>query len=325
MSRHCIYCGERGSDVVSIPVIQEQAEYSITVRRTNGKFYSRVQELKFEIYENGAKSETIEATGNTTKIKVSKNADSLKVVGLREGFSSMQEEYELKAGEPAVRVEIKAEIITKNHTKVNGKDREIPPEKYIEVGDVMYDFLVRDSRGEAKWFSECIKGKELVLLDFWWTGCTICHYETSQFQRVYNDFLQPYKDKILVIMINVMADEDSKRIENYRQQKGYPDDFVMAMGNSEDGTVSVKKYFYDIRTPGNVWIDGEGVMFSRKRNEDYDRFKQFTLDFFDHLNVDELEESVQTVTVDNRKIVEDTFRDADSKSNERYFKKSETE
>lgn len=78
--------------------------------------------------------------------------------------------------------------------------REGTPTGQYREGDVMYDFTVpaeNSTAGEIK-LSELLKTKRMVLLNFWFEGCTYCEQEFPGLQQVYIK----YKDTAEVIGVN---------------------------------------------------------------------------------------------------------------------------
>ena len=71
-----------------------------------------------------------------------------------------------------------------------------------ELGDVMYDFTLTDINGESYKLSELLKTKDMVMLNFWYVGCSNCAYEFPYVNAVY----EAYQDEIEILAINDYGD-----------------------------------------------------------------------------------------------------------------------
>ena len=75
-------------------------------------------------------------------------------------------------------------------------------EDSYELGDVMYDFTLTDINGKEYKLSTLLETKDMVMLNFWYVGCSNCAYEFPYVNSVYED----YKDSIEILAINDYGD-----------------------------------------------------------------------------------------------------------------------
>ena len=84
----------------------------------------------------------------------------------------------------------------------------------LKAGDVMYDFTVTTPDGTKLTLSELLKEKKLVLLNFWYVGCSWCVEEFPYMQQAY----EQYSDDVAIIALNP-TDSDSA-ISLFQSQYG---------------------------------------------------------------------------------------------------------
>ncbi len=94
----------------------------------------------------------------------------------------------------------------------------------LGLGDIMYDFTVTDPDGNKITLSEVMEGKEMVLLNFWYTKCSPCRTEFPYMEQAY----QTFKDKVGVIALNSWPTEDDTDVKNYPAAYGVNVSFPMA-------------------------------------------------------------------------------------------------
>lgn len=295
LSKRCIYCGSVGEEK-TIQKIAAETEFEVRLRRTNGLEFSpdaeekNYQNLKYEFYRGERLLTTVNTAGDKTVCKVSKEADSLKVVGLPKGYTSVEEKYSVSAGSPIVTVEVKGGIIQGERSVENGKNVTKKPDPLLEVGDFMYDLYISNTMDHSKdgWLSDIMKDKKLVFLDFFHVHCGWCTIHMKQFILAYERTLHKYKDDILVLMLDVMSDEGDVTINNYRSNEHIPEDFVTASCSFE--SVLVTRWFKKfVPTPGHIWLDNEGMIFYYKVTQTQEDFTNFVESYFARLEKAETE------------------------------------
>lgn len=81
------------------------------------------------------------------------------------------------------------------------------------LGDAMGDYTVTDVSGNSYTFSELLKSKKAIVLNFWFINCGPCQMEFPYLQKAYDT----YSDDIAVIAINPTTDKETD-IEKYATQ-----------------------------------------------------------------------------------------------------------
>ena len=90
----------------------------------------------------------------------------------------------------------------------------------LNLGDVAYDFSVTTPDGETVTLSEELKTAEVVVLNFWYNGCSACEYEFPYMQEAY----EMYGDKVSIIAVDPLYDSNSTK--GYQESRGLT--FTMA-------------------------------------------------------------------------------------------------
>ncbi len=74
----------------------------------------------------------------------------------------------------------------------------------LGLGDVMYDFTVKDANGEEITLSKMLEEKDMVLLNFWYTTCSWCLKEFPYMEEAY----QIYQENVGIIALNPYESND---------------------------------------------------------------------------------------------------------------------
>ena len=82
-----------------------------------------------------------------------------------------------------------------------------------KLGDSMGDYTLTDVNGTSYTFSELLKTKKAIVLNFWFINCGPCQMEFPYLQKAYD----VYSDDIAVIAINPTSDKETA-IEKYATQ-----------------------------------------------------------------------------------------------------------
>ncbi len=128
-----------------------------------------------------------------------------------------------------------------------------------KVGDVMHDFTVTDVNGEKHTLSEILKTKDLVMINFWYIGCTWCHEEFPYLNTAYKE----WGDDVEVLCVNDYGDNEASMREY--ASSNFPDDpLTMPMVKQEKTTNAINlNKFAEEGTggyPTTVFIDRYGVI-----------------------------------------------------------------
>lgn len=94
------------------------------------------------------------------------------------------------------------------------KDANLVDRQY-KLGDYMCDYIVTDVNGNKHTFSEILKEKDAIVLNFWFINCGPCQMEFPYLQSAYNK----YSDNIEVFAINAI-DGKKDDIIKYANQNG---------------------------------------------------------------------------------------------------------
>lgn len=83
------------------------------------------------------------------------------------------------------------------------------------LGDYMGDYTITDINGNTYTFSDILKNKKAIVLNFWFINCGPCQMEFPYLQSAYNS----YSDDLTVIAINPV-DEKENNIKKYATKNG---------------------------------------------------------------------------------------------------------
>ena len=104
------------------------------------------------------------------------------------------------------------EIVENKDTNVLIGDSVLSESSY-SLGDKMGDYTVTDVNGNEYVFSELLKSKKAIVLNFWYVNCGPCQMEFPYLQAAANK----YSDDITVLAINPTDDKESD-IQKYAVQ-----------------------------------------------------------------------------------------------------------
>lgn len=122
----------------------------------------------------------------------------------------------------------------------------------LGLGDVAYDFSVTTPDGETVTLSEELKTAEVVVLNYWYNGCSACEYEFPYMQEAY----EMYGDKVSIIAVDPLYDSNSTK--GYQESRGLT--FTMAsVPNNWTSAFDVNGANVD-GYPTTVIIDRYGVI-----------------------------------------------------------------
>ncbi len=122
-----------------------------------------------------------------------------------------------------------------------------------KLGDVMHEVEFTDTKGNTQKLSEVLKEKDMVLLNFWYDGCTWCDAEFPYMQAVYEQF----SDKVEIFALSPI--DELPAIEYYQNQM----ELTFPMG--QDLGADLLSDFYadpdnEAGFPTSVVIDRYGVI-----------------------------------------------------------------
>ena len=174
----------------------EGTSYLVSVRSASGMLLSGVDVY---VYADNTLNDLkyygeTDANGQVTLSMAQSDSYAVVLSGLGKGYNV--EEYYTFNGTTAV--------ITLTSSVVPGES--LAGAK-LNLGDIMYDFSVTTPAGETVTLSEVLEEKEVVVLNFWYNGCSACEYEFPYMQEAY----EMYQDKVGIIAVDPLFDSSSTR------------------------------------------------------------------------------------------------------------------
>lgn len=255
-SRHCLHEGCASQKDITILPAGENVEYSVKAVRSGGRDYPFPNELSVVLYdENGEKAEgPYKLEDGAATFTVKERPLRVKIEGLREGYRQKQE---IVLGRNAVDLNLEIE-----GSVVLGEEKN--PEKQLNLGDPMHDFLVRDIHTDPKDyqnFSELLKDKKGAYVFFFYVGCGACSSQFPVFVKEYSAYGEK-KNDLLVLMINVYSESTSGqgKTEMLQYSARYPEGILMMSGRKDKIDLFDWVYHPYNAVPFSYFIDGEGVI-----------------------------------------------------------------
>jgi len=122
----------------------------------------------------------------------------------------------------------------------------------LKKGQPAPDFTLKDLDGKT-WKLSDLKGKKVVMIDFWATWCNICKREMPILQKVYLE----YKDKGVEFFGIALDDiEKTKQIRKILQEKGVTYPILI----DQDQKVATETYQLSGPIPYKVIVDLSGTI-----------------------------------------------------------------
>ena len=144
----------------------------------------------------------------------------------------------------------------------------------LKKGQPAPDFTLKDIDGKA-WKLSDLKGKKIVLIDFWATWCNICKREMPVLERVYKE----YKGKGVEFLGIALDDVDkTKQIRKILEEKGVTYPILI----DQDQKVATEVYQLAGPIPFKVVIDTNGTIVYDHVG-DYVDYPPEIVDVFDQL------------------------------------------
>jgi len=142
----------------------------------------------------------------------------------------------------------------------------------LKKGQPAPDFTLQDIDGKT-WKLSDLKGKKIVMIDFWATWCNICKREMPILQKVYEE----YKGKN-VEFLGIALDENVAAIKKVVKQKGVTYPILV----DKDTKVATEIYQLSGPIPYKVVIDLSGTIVYDHIG-DYVDYPPEIVDVFDQL------------------------------------------
>lgn len=128
-------------------------------------------------------------------------------------------------------------------------------QRLYTLGSVVADYTVQDVNGVQYKFSDVLKNKKMIILNFWYTTCGPCMTEFPEMKRLYEE--DAYKGKFELFAFDPI--QDFATVKNYEDANhmGFPIFWDHEIGTQN---MSLAARFTVQRYPTTVVIDREGVV-----------------------------------------------------------------
>ena len=134
--------------------------------------------------------------------------------------------------------------------------REKSPVASLKINEPMPDFELPDVTGKRVKFSDAVRDKQIVMINFWATWCGPCRVEMPTFEKLYGE----EKDHGFIILA-VAEDKDRAKLDEYLKSK--PLSFPVLIDNDNALIKQLKIQSFPttvlVRGNGKVWQVHEGV------------------------------------------------------------------
>ncbi len=198
-------------------------------------------------FKNGAADMTdfkdycVTNTDGVATVSLAKTGSYAAVVDPGKGYNA-QSHYPLTGATTSIK--ISTSLVT--DTKVAGKT--------LKLGDIMYDFAFTTTDGTSKTLKSYFdEGKEMVLLNFWFTTCDYCITEFPYMETVYGE----YKDKVAVVALD--QQDSAEEIKTFKDSFYSAYDVKLTFDMAKD-TEGVTTAFGITGFPTSVVIDKYGTV-----------------------------------------------------------------
>lgn len=186
----------------------ENVTYSVSVTTAGGM---KMSGINVYVYANSDKTDLV-TYGQTDKdglvsLSMPKSENyAIELQGIPDGYK-VESSYAF-TGNVAV-ITVKSSLITDKTLN------DLSSSQKLGLGDVMYDFTLSVADGDSIKLSDVLAENKMVLLNFWYDGCSWCDKEFPYMDEAY----QMYQEKgAAVIAVSPM--DDASKVANYKAQKG---------------------------------------------------------------------------------------------------------
>lgn len=232
-------CGEDGGseDAGGNAATGEQTSYTVTVKTAGGM---AMEGVSVAVYSDSTLKD-LQAHAETNDSGVA-NVQLAAADGYAIVLSGVPNGYALEASYPLNSTNVEINLVSSllKGESLNGRK--------LNVGEVMPDFTVTAPDGTSYTLSEVLKGKDMVLVNVFYTTCGPCVNEFPYLEQAY----QMYKDKVEVLAINSYVGDTNESVAAFQSSMGLS--FPMAKCPNEWGTFGTPGY------PTSVIVDRYGVI-----------------------------------------------------------------
>lgn len=252
---------ESESESQSVTAPGQKADYTLTVKSVGGL---PLADIAVRIYADQTLEDLVEV-GTTDK------NGKVKFEGLK-----VSSTYHAKLTAPTGYQALEKYLLTGNDTAVTLPSAVTAGEhpdgmgSVYKVGDVMRDFTMKDIDGTTYTLSELLaretgKGKNGVILNFWYTTCSYCLQEFPGMNAAYKALAEEHGVEILAI--NDYAADNADKVDAFKEnwtkpsaEGGYGYDEALVFPMIKDNTYGLFYSFGTAGYPTTVMIDRYGVI-----------------------------------------------------------------
>lgn len=236
-------CGEDGADATTgtaAPNTAETVTYTVHVKTNSG---IELADVGVYIYADSTMADMKQYGKTDDKGSVSfqlpvSSDYAIKLEGVSDGYK-VDAHYTFSGNTANITLKSEGLVTSKSLSEVQ-----------LGLGDVMCDFEVTTPAGETIKLSEVLKEKKLVVLNFWYTGCSWCIKEFPVMEKAY----QIYGEDVEIIALDPM-NETNDAIAAFPAANGLELSFPLAAcPNAWANTFSISGY------PTSVFVDRYGVI-----------------------------------------------------------------
>ncbi len=124
-----------------------------------------------------------------------------------------------------------------------------------KVGDIMRDFQVIDTNGNTLRLSELLQEKKMVLINFWYVGCSWCVKEFPYMNASY----ETYKDQIEIVALNHYPSDSEAAVKEFKESY-YETPLSFPMAKDFTGLQSAFEELSTVGYPVSVIVDRYGMI-----------------------------------------------------------------
>lgn len=232
-------CGEEGAEDTTAPA-GETVTYTVNVKTASGMVLA---DIGVYIFADSSMADMkqygkTDAKGSVSFQMPMNSNYAIKLEGVADGYK-VDASYAFSGNTANITLKSEGLITSKSLSEVQ-----------LGLGDVMCDFEVTTPAGETIKLSEVLKEKKLVVLNFWYTGCSWCIKEFPVMEKAY----QTYSEDVEIIALDPM-NETNDAIAAFPAANGLELSFPMAAcPYAWANTFGITGY------PTSVFIDRYGVI-----------------------------------------------------------------
>lgn len=183
------------------------ASYEVTV---SSRYGMPLKNIWAVIYDSTDSTQTVDQAKTDANGKASFKLDSSKTYTVK--LEGVPEGYQVGSNAFSFDATRKADI---KLTSAPISDGDINDVDMYQVGDVIHDFFLTDVNGEEFLISSVLQERNLLVLNFWYTGCGPCVQEIPFMIQAYENYNGVYGNVVEIFGINDYG-ENASTIKNFQ-------------------------------------------------------------------------------------------------------------